>query len=165
MSLPIAWVDKLFEKLAIRYGRDFLGRWEGMPIADIKTDWSDVLSGFKGHPDSIAWALDNLPEVKAPTSTEFRALCRPSDPVNLKALSVDLYPLVNNCHTSAAKFSDTGCQLHGTAFTQRINRRSPSAPELFQYQLVLAHIELPFVSRACLARDASGFGSIVIEPG
>ena len=83
MSLPIAWV---FEKLAIRYGRDFLGRWEGMPIADIKTDWSDVLSGFKGHPDSIAWALDNLPEVKAPTATEFRALCRKAPTPNVPQL-------------------------------------------------------------------------------
>ena len=86
MSLPIAWVDRLFEKLAIRYGRDFLGRWEGMPIADIKTDWSDVLSGFKGHPYSIAWALDNLPEVKAPTATEFRALCRKAPTPNVPQL-------------------------------------------------------------------------------
>lgn len=86
MSLPIAWVDKLFEKLSIRYGRDFLGRWEGMPIADIKTDWSDVLSGFKGHPDSIAWALDNLPESKAPTATEFRALCRKAPTPNVPQL-------------------------------------------------------------------------------
>lgn len=86
MSLPIAWVDKLFEKLAIRYGREFLGRWEGMPIADIKTDWSDVLSGFRDHPDSIAWALDNLPEVKAPTATEFRALCRKAPAPNVPQL-------------------------------------------------------------------------------
>ena len=86
MSLPIAWIDKLFEKLSIRYGRDFLGRWEGMPIADVKTDWSDVLSGFKSHPDSIAWALENLPEAKAPTATEFRPLCRKAPTPNVPQL-------------------------------------------------------------------------------
>lgn len=86
MSLPIAWVDKLFEKLSIRYGRDFLGRWEGMPIADIKTDWGDILSGFRDHPASIAWALENLPEVKAPTATDFRALCRKAPTPNVPQL-------------------------------------------------------------------------------
>lgn len=90
MSLPIAWIDKLFEKLSIRYGRDFLGRWEGMPIADIKTDWGDVLSGFRGHPDSIVWALENLPESKAPTATEFRALCRKAPAPNVPQIEAPI---------------------------------------------------------------------------
>lgn len=29
MSLPAAWIDKIFTKLTLAYGRDFLGRWEG----------------------------------------------------------------------------------------------------------------------------------------
>ena len=68
MSLPTVWIDKIFEKLSLRYGREFLGRWEGMPIADVKTDWGDVLSGMVEHPKAIGWALDNLPDSRPPTA-------------------------------------------------------------------------------------------------
>lgn len=76
MSLPLPWIEKIFQKLTLAYGRDFLGRWEGVPIADVKTDWADCLSGFGGQPQAIAWALANLPDSKAPTAQEFRAICR-----------------------------------------------------------------------------------------
>ena len=76
MSLPAHWIDKIFNVLAIRYGRDFLNRWEGMPIADVKTDWGDVLNGFADDGKSIGWALDNLPDSRPPTAQDFRAICR-----------------------------------------------------------------------------------------
>lgn len=82
MSLPIAWIDRIFERLTLRYGRDFLGRWEGIPIADVKADWANVLGGFFTQPLAIAWTLDNLPDSKPPTAQEFRALCRKSPPVD-----------------------------------------------------------------------------------
>jgi hypothetical protein len=76
MSLPLKWVDALFDRLSIAFGRDFLGRWEGMPIAKIKTDWSECLRGFVDHPEAIAFGLANLPDSKPPTAQEFRAICR-----------------------------------------------------------------------------------------
>ena len=75
MSLPAKWVDALFTKLTLAYGRDFLARWEGLDICDVKTDWGHELAGFVNHPEAIAYALANLPP-KAPTVLEFRALCR-----------------------------------------------------------------------------------------
>ena len=75
MSLPAAWTDKIFAKLTLAYGRDFLGRWEGVDLCDVKTDWSHELSGFDAHPEAIAYALANLPP-KAPTVLEFRAIAR-----------------------------------------------------------------------------------------
>ena len=75
MSLPSTWTDKIFMKLTLIYGRDFTGRWEGMNICDIKTDWSHELSGYDKRPQAIAWALQNLPEGKPPTVLEFRKLC------------------------------------------------------------------------------------------
>lgn len=75
MSLPTKWVDALFTKLTLAYGRDFIGRWEGIEIGDVKTDWAHELAGFDAHPEAIAYALANLP-MKAPTVIEFRALCR-----------------------------------------------------------------------------------------
>jgi hypothetical protein len=74
MSLPIIWIDKIFYKLTVAYGRDFLGRWEGVPIDDIKADWAECLSWCKHRPDAIAYALDNLPDNKAPTAQDFRAI-------------------------------------------------------------------------------------------
>jgi len=75
MSLPTAWIDKIFQKLSLTYGRDFLGRYEGMPIADVKTDWAHELGGFGGHPEAIRHALQNLNPSKAPTVYEFRNVC------------------------------------------------------------------------------------------
>lgn len=75
MSLPIEWTEKIFKKLSLAYGRDFLGRYEGVPLADVKTDWSHELSGFEAHPEAIKHALQNLHPSKPPTVFEFRNIC------------------------------------------------------------------------------------------
>lgn len=75
MSLPAPWTDKIFTKLTLAYGRDFIGRWEGLEINDVKSDWSHELSGFDAHPEAIAYALANLPH-KPPSVIEFRAIAR-----------------------------------------------------------------------------------------
>lgn len=74
MSLPLPWVDKIFSKLTLVYGRDFIGRWEGLELADVKTDWAHELAGFDNFPEGIAFALQNLPAGKPPTVLEFRAM-------------------------------------------------------------------------------------------
>ena len=79
MSLPTKWVEALFTKLQLTYGRDFLGRWEGVNLADVKTDWGHELAGFEHQPECIAYALAHLPD-KAPTVMEFRAICRKCPP-------------------------------------------------------------------------------------
>jgi len=75
MSLPAAWVDRIFEKLALTYGRDFLGRYEGLDLNAVKSDWAHELSGFFSHPSAIAHALDNLPD-RAPSVVDFRKIAR-----------------------------------------------------------------------------------------
>lgn len=75
MSLPIEWTEKIFKKLSLAYGRDFLGRYEGVPLSDVKTDWSHELSGFELHPEAIKHALQNLHPSKPPTVYEFRNVC------------------------------------------------------------------------------------------
>lgn len=74
-ALPLAWVEKIFRKLTLTYGRDFIARWEGQEINDVIEDWAEELSGFVNWPEAIAWALKALPEGKPPTVIEFRALC------------------------------------------------------------------------------------------
>ena len=74
-TLPLAWVEKVFRKLTVVYGRDFMTRWEGQEINDVIEDWAEELAGFVNWPEAIAWALKNLPDSKPPTVLEFRALC------------------------------------------------------------------------------------------
>lgn len=76
MSIPTAWVDKIFLKLSLVYGRDFTDRWEGLRLSDVKTDWAHELSGFEAWPEAIAHALANLPHGKPPTVVDFRDLAR-----------------------------------------------------------------------------------------
>lgn len=75
MALPDSWVDRIFQKLTLTYGRDFLGRWEGVPLEEVKADWAHELDGYEKAPHAIHHALKNLP-AKPPTVLDFRALCQ-----------------------------------------------------------------------------------------
>lgn len=86
MSLPTAWVDRIFDKLTLIYGQSFLRRWSDIDLNAVKSDWAHELDGFTQHPKAIAWALQNLPPEKPPTVLEFRALARKSPPDELPRL-------------------------------------------------------------------------------
>ena len=75
MSLPALWVNKIFEKLTLVYGHDFLRRWEGLDMRSVKADWAEELSGLHVNPDAIAHGLAHLPPGQPPTVLQFRALC------------------------------------------------------------------------------------------
>ncbi len=86
MSLPDKWIEKIFHKLTVAYGRDFLGRWEGIPLADVKADWAECLAGFVANPGAISYALDHLPDSKPPTALDFRTICIRAPSVNAPRL-------------------------------------------------------------------------------
>jgi hypothetical protein len=86
MSLPPHWVDRIFEKLAVTYGREFLGRWDGIPIENVKADWAHELAGFAHLPEAIAHALKNMPADKPPTVLQFRDMCRRAPPKQILKL-------------------------------------------------------------------------------
>jgi hypothetical protein len=75
MSLPLPWVEKIFTKLTLAYGNEFLSRWAGAEIMDVKTDWAHELAGYQNNPDAIGYALTNLPN-RAPNVFQFRDICR-----------------------------------------------------------------------------------------
>lgn len=82
--LPMAWIEKIFRKLSARYGKSFMGQYDGVPIADVMADWAEELAGLQNRPDAIAHAIGNLPE-RAPNVAAFRLLC-----VNAPRLAVAL---------------------------------------------------------------------------
>ena len=63
-ALQIEIVEMIFTKLGLVYGRDFLSRWEGLDLVDVKNDWAHELAGVSV--DSVRYALKNLPSMKAP---------------------------------------------------------------------------------------------------
>jgi hypothetical protein len=79
------WVEKIFQKLSLNFGRDFLGRWEGIPIEDVKADWAHELRGYQQNPSAIAYGLEHCLSDKAPTVQDFKAICnkRPDKPLAL----------------------------------------------------------------------------------
>lgn len=80
MSLPDAWVEKIFQKLSVTYGAAFLRKYEGVPLDDVKADWAGVLAGFQQKPTAIRYALENLEPGKVPDALQFREMCRRSPP-------------------------------------------------------------------------------------
>ena len=92
MSLPAAWIERIFQKLTLAYGQEFLNRWAGVNLSDVKTDWGHELSGFENKPEAIAFALQNLPAGKPPTVMQFRAManqCPSSDAPRLPEPKAD----------------------------------------------------------------------------
>lgn len=74
MSLPILWVEKIFDKLTMNYGVEFMARYKGLPLADVKTDWADELACFEKRPSAIAFFLEHLPD-RAPTAQQAKGIC------------------------------------------------------------------------------------------
>jgi hypothetical protein len=85
MSLPSPWIDELFDRLSVRYGKKMADAYEGQAIDDVKADWANVLDQTSAH--AIKYALVNLPITWPPTATEFLELCRraPADPARAQA--------------------------------------------------------------------------------
>jgi len=75
MSLPLPWVDRIFDKLTLTYGPSFLNRWRDLDLNLVKSDWMHELSGFENAPHAIAFALSNLPG-DPPNVVQFKALAR-----------------------------------------------------------------------------------------
>jgi hypothetical protein len=86
MSLPTPWIDRIFAKLTLTYGQQFLRRWQDIDLNDVKSDWGHELAGFAQHPRAIAWALQHLPIDRPPTVLEFRALARKAPPEDVPKL-------------------------------------------------------------------------------
>jgi hypothetical protein len=74
MAMPLnsSWVDRIFGRLAIRYGAAFVRQWPDLDIDAVKADWADVLDGMPG--EAIGYALSYLPDTP-PNASQFKALC------------------------------------------------------------------------------------------
>lgn len=78
-------VDRLFARLAARYGRHWLDMWVGVPLDLVKAEWRETLARF--HPVQVEQAIAALGKFP-PTLPEFAAICddfkRPEGAPNLR---------------------------------------------------------------------------------
>lgn len=74
MSLSTTVIDRLFSALFNIYGSQWLHQWKDNDLGEVKVLWSDQLGFFANNLDSIAWALDHLPE-RVPNLVQFKRLC------------------------------------------------------------------------------------------
>lgn len=92
MTLPIAAVERLFDRLSMTYGTEFKNKWTGMPLNEIKTHWAYELSQFAGNLNAIGWALQNLPD-RCPNLIEFKSLCKQAPRPTTIALDAPKVPI------------------------------------------------------------------------
>lgn len=85
MSLPLSWVERIFDKLTLHYSQEFLSKWRDIDINTVKSEWAHELAVFERAPNLIAFALSNLPE-RAPNVANFKALCRQAPLTDVEAL-------------------------------------------------------------------------------
>ena len=116
---PEALVRRVFRALSMAYGRDFLARFEGLPIAEVSAEWGRALTPFVARPAAVDHALGNLPP-RSPSLPEFLALCRayrgdeeratalpaPKDPVGLRRLAATLGGLRRPPPTAAERAAE-----------------------------------------------------------
>ena len=75
MTLPIAAIDRLFDRLTLTYGSEFKNKWAGLDVSDVKSNWAYELDVFGENLKAIGWALENLPD-RCPNLIEFKSLCK-----------------------------------------------------------------------------------------
>ena len=75
MSISIAAVERLFDRLSMTYGTEFKNKWNGMPLNEVKSAWAHELGIFADNLNAIGWALQNLPD-RCPNLIEFKSLCK-----------------------------------------------------------------------------------------
>lgn len=100
MPLPFPFVERIHQRLQVRYGSAWVSKWAGIDQAAIQEDWADALDGMSV--ESIRKAFENLPPDFPPTATAFRALGHipeerqpapqlpPPDPVGMKRIASEL---------------------------------------------------------------------------
>lgn len=75
MSISIAAVERLFDRLSMTYGSEFKNKWNGIPLNEVKSAWAHELGIFADNLNAIGWALQNLPD-RCPNLIEFKSLCK-----------------------------------------------------------------------------------------
>lgn len=120
--LPLPWVQRILEKLTVRYGSAFRARYAGVDEQLVWADWAEVLAGLQHRPEAIAHGLGLLPPDHPPTATAFRDLCRAAPAPAFKALPLPP-SVVDEDMLQRAKKALSGSASKGKAWAWALARR------------------------------------------
>lgn len=75
-QLPDSWIEKLFHRMLLSYGKKFTDQWGGAETDELIEHWGLELAGYSGA--EIKRGLDALAGKEwPPTLPEFKKMCRP----------------------------------------------------------------------------------------
>lgn len=123
MALPLPWVNRIFAKLTVAYGRDFLNRWEGIDLALVQADWAEELDGYLKNPDALVYGLNNLPADKPPTAKQFRAICNNRPEPKLTALAAPVGQPSPEVRAKVAQLIHPASQQHPKDWARKLRDR------------------------------------------
>jgi hypothetical protein len=137
--LPAEWTDRLFGRLAVRYGHEWLRLWEGLDMAAVKADWQQQLGGMHLTPeaqDRLRYGLDNLPPDRPPTVAVFKAICNRA-PVNAPPALVGPTPSVDPQRVALLreKLAEAFAAKHPRAWAHRLKERHEAGERLSLAQI------------------------------
>lgn len=74
--VPETWIEKLFHKMLLEYGKKFTDQWGMVDTGEMIAHWSRELAGYSGA--EIKAGVDGLSSRSwPPTLPDFKAMCRP----------------------------------------------------------------------------------------
>ena len=73
ISLPLSWIDKLFDQFALMYGDRFKAMWNGIDTTAVKQKWAKSLAGCGPYLQRALRDCESLPF--PPTLPAFKNLC------------------------------------------------------------------------------------------
>jgi hypothetical protein len=130
MSMPSAWINRLFARLGVHYGAAWTRMWEGPPMEAVRADWAEKLSGLEFKLEAIRYGLDNLPDYP-PTAVQFRAACnRMPEPMPVALPQPPASPEVVAKVVGAFVVSDRD----PLAWAYRLKAREINGDRLLQFQ-------------------------------
>lgn len=106
--LPRTWIEKLFDKMLLSYGKKFTDQWIGADPGKLITHWAEELASFTGDELKRGYAALDARDWP-PTLPEFKRMCRP--PVDS---TVAYYEAVNGLQ--ARERGDKGEWSHPAIF-------------------------------------------------
>lgn len=75
-ALPDAWIERLFERMLLEYGKRFAEQWAQADMDKLIAHWAQELAGFTGA--EIKRGIDAMAAKDwPPTLPEFKRMCRP----------------------------------------------------------------------------------------
>lgn len=73
-------IDRLFLKMATRYGRQWVDLWAGIPIDEVKSDWQKAIVKHGFTLRTVLLAAENESQKFPPNLNEFVATCKALTP-------------------------------------------------------------------------------------